>query len=125
MTLAESVLAIFLLSLIVLLVFNLYPTAISSLRGSGQNLQANDVASSVLAEYQEKRFNSLVVGPAVTLPGRPGRGTEFIPSVEIFDINRPGVDTTKVKGIRVRVSWVDHGRTHSLVRETVRTNVLR
>ncbi len=124
-TLAESILAIFLMSLIVLLIFNLYPTAMMSLRGSGQNLQANDVANSVLDEYQEKRFNTLVVGAPIQLPNRPGRGTEYTPVVEIFDVERPGVDKTRIKGIRVTVSWVDQGVAHKLVRETLRTNVLR
>lgn len=124
-TLAESILAVFLLSLIVLLIFNLYPTAMVSLRGSGQNLQANDVADSVMDEYQEKRFTSLVAGPPTVLPKRPGRGTEFTPTVEIFEVNRPNVDKDRIKGIRVTVTWVDHGQTKKLVRETLRTNVLR
>lgn len=125
MTLAESILAIFLLSLIVVLIFNLYPTAMVSLRGSGQNLQANDVVDSVLDEYQERRFNTLVAGPPVTLPARPGRGCEFVPTVEVFEVNRPDVDRDRIKGIRVTVTWVDHGVTRKLVRETLRTNVLR
>ncbi|MEW6281480.1 MAG: hypothetical protein AB1758_22915 [Candidatus Eremiobacterota bacterium] len=125
-TLAESILAVFLLSLIVVLIFNLYPASIASLRVSGQKLQADSVAGSILEDYMARSFTQLVVGPPQALPPVPGKGVTFQPEVEIFEVTQPAdVDRTRIRGIRVTVRWSQNSRNHSVVREILRTNVRR
>lgn len=125
-SIAESVLAVFLLSLTVVLIFNLFPRSMATLRVSGQKLQADAVADSVLEEYMVVSFKDLNPGPPVVLPKVPGRGTEFEPTVEIFDMTGPvGVDPTMIKRIKVTVRWKDRNMDHVLVREMARTNVRR
>jgi hypothetical protein len=125
-SIAESVLAVFLLSLTVVLIFNLFPRSMATLRVSGQKLQADAVADSVLEEYMVVSFKDLRPGPPQVLPKVPGRGTEFEPSVEIFDMTGPvGVDPTMIKRIKVTVRWKDRNMDHVLVREMARTNVRR
>lgn len=125
-SIAESVLAVFLLSLTVVLIFNLFPRSMATLRVSGQKLQADAVADSVLEDYMVVAFKDLNPGPPVTLPKVPGRGTEFEPTVQIFDMTGPaGVDQTMIKRIKVTVRWKDRHMDHVLVREMARTNVRR
>ncbi len=125
-TLAESVLAIFLLALTVVLVFNLYTRSMATLRISAQKLQADAIAQSILDDYMAVKFADMTVGPQPPLARVPGKGCEFEPSVEILDMTSPaGVDPTLIKRIRVTVRWKDRHNDHVLVREMARANVKR
>lgn len=125
-TLAESVLAIFLLALTVVLVLNLYTRSMATLRVSAQKIQADALAQSILEDYMAVRFADLKVAPPLALAKVPGKGTEFEPVVEILDMTTPtGVDTTMIKRIKVTVRWKDRGMERVLVRELARANVRR
>lgn len=125
-TLAESVLAIFLLALTVVLVLNLYTRSMATLRVSAQKIQADALAQSILEDYMAVRFADLKVAPPLVLPKVPGKGTEFEPTVEILDMTYPtGVDPTMIKRIKVTIRWQDRGMERVLVRELARANVRR
>lgn len=124
-SLAELILSFFLLLLTVLLIFQLYPTAVSSVRISGQRSQANALAASVLAEYLDRPFSQLTLGLAPPRAAVPGRGTSFQPSVEILPVNQPGVRPERIRAIRVTVTWTDRGTERRVVREQWRTDVRR
>lgn len=125
-TLAESVLAIFLLALTVVLVFNLYTRSMATLRVSAQKLQADAIAQSILEDQMARKFVELEVNGPTVLPLLDGKGTRFEPTVEIFNMTEPpGVDTTLIKRIKVTVRWKDRTREYTLIREMARVNVKR
>lgn len=124
-TLPELILSFFLLLLTVLLIFQLYPMAISSVRLSGQRSQAEALADSVLADWLTRPFSDLVLGPPVAMPEAPGRGTVFHPFVTIQAVNQPGVDPDGIRSIRVQIRWTEKGVEREVVREQWRTNVQR
>lgn len=124
-TLLETLLSLFLLLLVLLLVFNLYPAAMSSTRLSGQRLQADALADSLLEEQCAVPFGQLVVGPPRSLDPVPGRGTVFHPTLEVFQVNEPGTDPDRIRGLRVMVEWNEDGVRRRLLRQTWRTDVRR
>lgn len=124
LSLTEMVLSIALMLLVILFVFELYPMAMSSVRASGQRLQANELADSVLADWMQRDFDLLVLGPAPPMAAVSGQGTSFRPSVEILPVTEPGVDPSEMRAIRVRVTWRDRVQ-RELVRTQWRTRVKR
>lgn len=115
-SLTEMVLSLFLMLLLILFIFELYPMAMSSVRASGQRLQANALADSILADYMTRDFDSLAPGPQPPLAPVPGRGTTFQPAVTIAEVTEPGVDPDEIRSIVVRVRRQDR-----VAREVVRT----
>jgi hypothetical protein len=124
LSLTEMVLSIALMLLVILFVFELYPMAMSSVRASGQRLQANELADTVLADWMQRDFDLLVVGPAPAMAPVNGKGTVFQPAVEILPVSEPGVDPTMMRAIRVRVTWRDRVQ-REIVRTQWRTRVKR
>ncbi|MCE7874383.1 hypothetical protein DYH09_28985 [bacterium CPR1] len=122
-SLAEAILCFAILTLVVLLIFNLYPTSVAAVRVSGQRLQANALADSILEEQLTRPFSQLVPGPTQALPAVPGRGATFQPSVQFFAVNRAGIDPGLLVGVRVRVVWTDHQVQREILREAVRCDV--
>ncbi|MEW6277586.1 MAG: hypothetical protein AB1758_03105 [Candidatus Eremiobacterota bacterium] len=125
MTLAEALLGMFLMLLVVVLVFELYPMALSSVRASGQRIQAEALADSILARWMDRPFDQLVPGPATPLPDTPGRGTVFSSSVEVLLVNDPRVNPDRIRSIRVTVAWEDRGVRRQVARQRWRTHVQR
>lgn len=119
-SLLEIIFSLFLLGLIIVMVANLYPSTLGSVRYSGQRLEANALASSLIEKEMARPFTQLVAGPPQTLPVVPGKGAVYTPTVEIFAVNEPGVKPGLLIGIRARVDWVDHSIPHSIVREVTR-----
>lgn len=122
-SLAEAILCFAILTLVIILIFNLYPTSVAAVRVSGQKLQATALADSILDEQMEKPFPSLVPGAPVNLPPVAARGAELQPSLQIFKPVEPGVDPTLLIGIRVRVVWTDHGVRREILREAIRCDM--
>ncbi len=116
----ELILSFFLLGLVVVLIFNLYPTSVASVRYSGQRLQANALAESLLQQQLAIPFSQLVPGPPRALPAVDGQGTRFQPTLEIFPADRPATKPGLLLGLRVRVTWVDRQVPHEVVREVTR-----
>ncbi len=125
LSLSEIVLSTFVLLLVVLVVFQLYPSAVASVRVSGQRMQAEALAESILSQAMEKPFHQLAVGPAAPLPTVQGRGTVFEPSLQVLAVTEPGIDPDRMRALRVRVSWRDRGMAREVVREQWRTDVQR
>lgn len=123
-SLTEMVLSMCLMLLLILFIFELYPMAMSSVRASGQRLQANALADTLLADWMQRDWDELTVGPRPPLAPVNGRGVVFQPSVEIVAVNQAGVAPDSVRGIRVRVTWHDKVD-RELVRLQWRVHVLR
>lgn len=119
-SLLELIFSLFVLGVILVLVCNLYPSAIGSVRYSGQRLEANALASSLIDQEMARPFDQLVPGPTRTLPAVAGKGASYTPVIEIYAINDPSLRAGLVVGIRVRVEWVDRRVPHTIVREVTR-----
>lgn len=124
-SLPELILSFFLLLLTVLLIFQMYPMALASLRLSGQRSQAEALADSELADFLTCPFSQLVVGPEQPLPDVEGRGTVFHSAVTISAVNQPGVDPDGIRSVRIRVFWTEKGTAREIVREQWRADVAR
>ncbi len=122
LTLAESVLSLFLVLLVVVLIFQLYPLALASLRGSAQRVQANAWADSLLAEYSARPFSQLQ-GPQPQPSPLPCRGAILHANVEVGPVSDTQADPDRTRSLRVTIAWEDRGVRHELVREQWRTNV--
>lgn len=119
-SLLEIIFSLFLLGLIIVMVANLYPSTLGSVRYTGQRLEANNLASSVIDQQMAVPFDQLLPGPPQALPTVNGKGTVYRPSLEIYLPNEPNTRPGLLIGLRVRVEWVDHGISHSVVREVTR-----
>ncbi len=120
---AEAILCFAILTLVIILIFNLYPTSVASVRVSGQRLQAISLADTLIDRQLERPFKQLVPAAPVALPVEKARGAELRPTLEIYAVNEPGVTPGLLVGIRVRVQWTDHGVTREIVRERVRCDI--
>lgn len=124
LSLTEMVISLFLMLLLIIFIFELYPMAMSSVRASGQRLQANALADSILADYLARPFETLAPGPQPAMAPVPGRGTTFQPAVTIGEVTETGVDPDEMRSIVVRVRWQDRVA-REVVRTQWRTNVRR
>lgn len=121
LSLPEAILSFFIVTLILILILNLFPTALGSVRAAGQRMQAESLADSLIARYRECPFEQLALGPPLVLPDQPGRGTVFHPTVEFGIVKDELALPELVRSIRVTVRWEGH----QITREVVRTRVLR
>lgn len=125
LSLAELIFSFGLVLLIVVLIFELFPMALVSLRSSGQRSQALAVADSWLAKSMQQPFQKLLPGSVENLPPTTVGGTTYQPSRQVLRLNEPGTDPQRIIALRITVSWVSRGQSHQLVRESWRTNVQR
>lgn len=125
LSLLETVLSFCIVALMVVMIFSLYPAAMSTVRLSGQKLQADALADSLLEQYQAAPFDSLAPGSEPSLPPVDGQGTRFQPVVQFEEVSDPEVDAGLLRRIRVSVSWTEHGMTRARIREVVRARVQR
>ncbi|MBS2038583.1 hypothetical protein JST97_26625 [bacterium] len=124
LSLAELVFSFGLVLLIVVLIFELFPMALVSLRSSAQRSQALAVADSLLAQAMQQPFQKLTPG-LENLPPVTVGSTMFQPSREVLRVQQPGIDPERILALRITVVWLNRGQSHRLVRETWRTNVQR
>lgn len=121
----ETILSFCIVALMVVVIFSLYPAAMSTVRVSGQKLQADALCDSLLEQYLAAPFDSLSPGAPTALTDVDGRGTVFHPSVQFEEVADPEVNPGLLRRIRVTVSWTERGFTRTRTREVVRTNVKR
>lgn len=122
MTLTEVVFGFFLLLLVVVIVLQLYPMAMSTIRVSGQRTQACALAEAILTDALQQPLSALPVAPPKALAKVNGRGTVFEPTIEILAVNQPGIETDRMRAIRVRVRWKDGAMQREIVREQWRVD---
>lgn len=115
LTLVETILALSLLSVLLILLLNLFPTSLRAVRQSEQRLLATGLARSLLEEQTARPFASLTPGPLPALPERTLEKTSFQPALEIFQ--PPDSDPRYLRGIRATVSWLEGGRDNEVVQE--------
>lgn len=101
-TLAETVLGFGLLSLVIILVLNLFPSSMATVRTAEQRYQAETLASSILEEKSALPFAQLPVAPEIDL----GRQIyDQIPYQIYFQVSNADGDPAYLRSLRVRVEW--------------------
>lgn len=124
-SLVETIFALGLVALVVILVVDLYPSAMATLRQAERQSVATNLASSVLDQEMALPFTQLTVG-SQTLPAQVTDGITYTPRVEIFNYQpavTPAVDSNRLIGVRVIVDW-EYRKVHrTLVREALVHNL--
>ncbi|MBI3925301.1 MAG: hypothetical protein HY319_07170 [Armatimonadetes bacterium] len=110
----ETILAGFLLISAVLLISNLYPTAILAVRQAEHRIQANALAQTILDEQRAAGFAGLALGTATDLPARTIDSVVYRPRLEVFEVD---ADPEIVKGLRVNIEWDFRGKTRGVAYE--------
>lgn len=102
-SIAETLIGIFLLALLITVFFNLFPTTVLANRKGTRQLQASDLAHSTLAELRTRPFAELTAGLKESLPDRSVEGTTYQISFEVEDADFG--DPQNLKVVTIRVQW--------------------
>ena len=101
-SLAETILGFALVSLIVVLVVNLVPTAMTTIRSAEHRYRAETLAASILEEKSDVAFQELPIGLDQDL----GRHTYDQVDYHIrFQVHPCGGDPRYLRALRVLVQW--------------------
>jgi hypothetical protein len=112
--LAELIISAWILGLLIVFMFTIYPAASLAVRGVEHRLEASDAAQSILEKKRLAPFATIDVPPAQrTFTGRDGTLYKidyrtFIPS---------GADAARLRAIRARITWEEKGRERALEHE--------
>lgn len=122
-TLAEVILSTLILSLVMMTVFNLFPSSALAVKKAEQRMTADALAQAGLEECRAAPFSALVLG-TYDVGNVTCGGTTFQRAREIF---QPGgsPDTKYLKGVRLRVTWTEQNRPMEMQAETWIVNVER
>ncbi len=116
MTLMETVVSCFVLCLVMLALFNLFPSSMYALKRGECQILAEQEAQTWVEIYRAESFDSLTPGGApITLPTRSVNGVVYNPVLSIF--TPAGTRADLVKGLRVTVSWTFQSVTRNIQRE--------
>ena len=121
-SLLEAVLALFLLSLITILLANLLPSSRLTIKKGENRYQAQLLAESVLDRTRAERFDQLALGNTTLDPEERG-GTTYQLTREVGTVD--GHPADRLLSIKVRVTWREKTGDLELVRETYLANVPR
>ncbi len=110
----ESVVAIAVLALVIVMLCTLYPMTGISIESSRQRLEAQSLAESTLDQLRGQSFAALGLGQR-ELTAVTRHGLEYRRQMEVFVV--PGRDPEFLRGLEVRVSWNWRGRPQQLSRE--------
>lgn len=114
----ETICSLFLITILVILVINLFPATLLSVRYSEQRLQAEEVAQTVLAREFERPFFELALGENDRESIQLG-GMRYAPRVIVSEDK----DSSSLLHIKVEVRWVFRGQEKMLSRERWRARV--
>ncbi|MCW5867666.1 MAG: hypothetical protein KIS61_10415 [Candidatus Eremiobacteraeota bacterium] len=110
-TLVENLLAFTLISLVLILLLNLFPSSMATVRKSEQRYKALTLAGNRLEEQTAMPFSKLVLDSSEHHPV-----DDYQVQTEVLAID--GEDKAWLKLIRVTVSWKYRDQSRKVVRET-------
>lgn len=114
-SLIETVLATFVLSLITMAVFNIFPSSVMAIKRGEMELEADSLAQQQLEEYRARSFDSLALGNAPLTSPVTLSGTAFQVSTRVAAV--PGSNVDHLKAVVVTVDWTHSARSHTITRE--------
>ncbi|MEW6278658.1 MAG: hypothetical protein AB1758_08565 [Candidatus Eremiobacterota bacterium] len=107
----EAILSISLLALLIMLLFNLYPTSLLGIRRAEHRLLADNLARSLVERERARPFADLTPLPPTNQPSFTNEdGVIFQPVLEIRPVGVSGVTTE----VRAMVTWKVQGRTQQV-----------
>lgn len=110
-TLVENLLAFTLISLVLILLLNLFPSSMATVRKSEQRYTAMTLAGSRLEDQTALPFSKLVVGSS-----EQSQHQDYQIRTQVLAID--GENKAWLKLIRVTVSWKYRDQSRQVVRET-------
>ncbi len=120
LSLAEIVITITLLGFIFMILFNLYPSSIATMRHAEHLIEASSYAQSILEFQREGPFSLFDTEPIVKdMVGADG--TNY--SLTFTAITIPSPQCDSLKGARVTVSWKERKRDCSVTKELYVCNI--
>lgn len=121
-SLLETILATFILSLITMAVFNIFPSSVMAVKRGEMELEADSIAQQILEERRAIPFEDLTLGDSTMLDVVVA-GTIFKSRVKVSNVPAPATEPNPptnvdfLKSVRVTVEWVHSGKSHQMVRE--------
>jgi len=110
------------LGLLVMVIFNLFPSSVLAVRQAERRLKATEIAQSLLEQKRAQSFDELGTGAA--LPPVEGEdGTVYRPVFTPFAVD--GCDEHYLRGVRITVAWKVHEMSYSLSQECYVCNIPR
>lgn len=120
MSLVETILAFFLMTMVILAVINLFPSSLMANRRSELSLQANSLADQVLEKARAGGFSKLVRGKAAPVTVK----IDSVSYTQVFEVGEvPDQDFDSLRSLKVRITWMAAGHPEELVREVWVCNV--
>lgn len=124
LSLTETIISLYLIGMLAVLLFNLFPSSVAASRHGETKMRAELLAESVLARQMARDFEELDVGSLTQLePVASEFGQSFVPTVEVFQVGTR--DTALIKGLRVSVAWTTGEQDRLVVQEVWVANFRR
>ena len=113
LSLLETVISGFVLTLVIIFVASLFPGSLLAIQTSESLIQADYLASSLVEEIRHQSFDDMVALPPATVTR--GR-SELSYTTEVGPV--PNSDPRFLKKVRVVVTWTERSKSREVVRET-------
>jgi prepilin-type N-terminal cleavage/methylation domain-containing protein len=121
-SLIEVIMAVTILGLVIMFIFNLYPSSVLAIRHAEHRLRAVNLAQSILEEKRSGPFSALAA--ATDLKDVTGDdGVIYHPVYEPFIVL--GADPNRLRGIRVTVTWTAQEKQYAISQEAYVCNIQR
>jgi Tfp pilus assembly protein PilV len=123
LSLLETILALSLVSLVLILVISLFPDTLLAIRRSEQTVQADQWAQTLLEYEMSRPFDELVAGSVYSPPDRQLGATLYHGTTRIFAV--PNARGDLIKGVNVTVGWDHGGKNHLSEYQCLVSNIER
>ncbi len=108
--------SVFLVSMLTILILNLYPSSVMATRQAEQAQRADRIAQSVLSQAMSRPFASLALGLNETFPDETRGGIVYRSTLEVLPLPA-GSDPELARALKVTVNWEDRGKQRQVVHE--------
>lgn len=117
LSIIETVISVFILSMLTILLFNLYPGSVLAARQAEQKQRADRLAQSHLSEVMNRPFSSLPVGyQEHLLPDQTLSGITYVATLNV-DALPNGEDPAVARALRVKVEWQERSKNREVTHE--------
>ena len=115
LSLVETIFSLALLALVLIVVLNLFPSSMATVRVAEQRYRAETLAASVLDDQVSQPFSSLTVGLSQDLAASIYDQVAYRPHL---DISAAGTeDPNYLKSVKITVQWTYRGQPRAVIRE--------
>lgn len=111
-TLVETIISCLIVSLTIIFIFNLFPTSMAAIKRSETEIQASNLAQSLLEQMRAQGFANLSALPAATVP-IDNTNYQYVTTVGPV----PGTDARFLKRASVTIRWKARHTEQTMTRE--------